>query len=222
MASTDFDFIQERNALIEQALGKVGALTLGEVMSAEQVLQGARVLNSMIKHWQSKHIHLWTIQEHTESAVAADSFALPTDPGVIAIDRAAYLNDTTEEPIKIISYREYKEIPDKDTAGNPTVICVAPEANPTAYLYPVPDTALDIKLSLITRLKDWESNTESGGFISVWGDALVYGLASRLADDYGLPLAERQHYQRLAETYFLEAKRLDRDWAESDFMEGSY
>lgn len=224
MAATDYDFIQQRNSLIAQAMSKVGALSLGETLSAEQLQQGVLALNALVKSWQSEALFLFTLQLGDVTALATSSFSVPTDPATIAIDKAWVVeSDGTETPLEVISWREYLDIKDKATAGKPQKICVSPMPTPLAYVYPVPsDTAVDLNVLYITKLKDFETATEDGGFTSIFANALIYGLAELLSDDYSVPLAERDRLERKASEFLMKAKRYTRDRSDKEFMESAY
>ncbi len=49
------------------------------------------------------------------------------------------------------------------------------------------------------------SGTDTLDFPQWWHEAVIYGLASRLAPEYGIPLQDRSMYQKEAEYFLQEA-----------------
>ena len=81
MAVADYDFALTRNEIIEMAHRKVGALSLGQGLSAEQIDSGVKQLDGMVKSWQNEHVFLWTQRIETVDLVGSDpDYALSTDP----------------------------------------------------------------------------------------------------------------------------------------------
>lgn len=224
MAATDFDFIQTRTQIIEGALRKVGALGFGENVSGEEAVNAAIALNEMVKEWQTRDIFLWQLQPVTVTVTAnVASVALPTDPGIIGIDDAQYLVSGTQyEDIEIISWREYQAIPVKTDSGPIQKLALSNARAGTAYVYPVPTATTTVRLLAIAKLRDWDVTTATGDMPEHWSLALKYGLASILADDYKLPLSERNSLTQKAQYYFSRAKGSDRDRADRMVIKGLY
>ena len=95
---------------------------------------------------------------------------------------------------------------------------------PTLYVWPTPDTTAalkDIKLLSLVRAKDWD--TAAGNALPArWTDALLYGLASRLAPDYGVSVSEQQNLERRANDFLFKAKGGDSENATYQFVEGAF
>jgi hypothetical protein len=58
-------FAANRDQLITQALRLVNAVPAGETPSDILIQDTAFMLNAMVKHWQARGIHLWTVREAT-------------------------------------------------------------------------------------------------------------------------------------------------------------
>lgn len=56
-------FNQNRDQLIRSALRKVGAISAGEIPSAQVTQDAADQLNAMVKSWMASGIHIWTETE---------------------------------------------------------------------------------------------------------------------------------------------------------------
>lgn len=227
MAATEYDFSQTRDQIIKRALRIVGELADDSVPSSNALSDASDALNAMVKRWQNDSIFLWTVNM-TTLTLAADtrSYSLPTDPRILAIDAGYIVNPTTDlNDIKLrqISFSDYNDTYDKTSVGTPThfsVDNVIP--TPKVYLWPVPYQEMTFKYSGIAYLKDMDSGTDAPNFPSRWIDALVYGLADALSDEYLLPMTERDRITSKAITYKTEGKLGNRSTSESDFIEGAY
>lgn len=58
-------FTTTRNDLIRAAALEVSAIGAGITMSAEMTKDFAFALNALIKHWQGRGLHIWTVREAT-------------------------------------------------------------------------------------------------------------------------------------------------------------
>lgn len=223
MAASDFDFLPSRNKLIRRAFSIVGAIEKGDSLSADMLDQGIEALNSMVARWQTDMLFLWRQKEYTIDPweVSTASKTLPSDPLSIGISSAQWWDGVDWQPLEVISYESYLAITDRTTTGDPEKIASAP-GQLTAYIYPTPSVERKARLVLITKGKDFDTATESGEFAARWNDALVYGLADSLSDEYPIPLSERERISRKAVTFFDAAKRYDRDRSDSEFVEPAY
>lgn len=224
MATTDYDFRQTRNEIIQRAFRLIGALTLGDPLTAEKIDQGITALNQIVKSWQADRIFLWTLKELTQALTATNaSYSLNgTDSNIIGIDKAFLRISNTDIPLEILSYRQYSDIPTKTDAGNPTCIAINYESSPTLYVYPVPAGSLTMYYLGIIRLKDMDTASGNADFPVRFEQALTYALAKDLADEYGLPLGERGYLRGKADELYTIARKSDRERADNEFVEPAY
>lgn len=215
MATTDYDFQVARDQIVAAAMRNVGALPPGETLNGTDSVIGNDALNTMVKAWQADRIFLWSLLERTLTLVASTkTYAAPTDPKIISIDKAFYRANGIDTPLDVLAWQDYQMIPDKSATGIPQAVSINLLQSPTIYVYPVPDATAAANAIFylgIEALKDLESSTAVGSFTARWGLALIYGLTSILSDPYGLPLDERRRYDGLAEKHYLLAKKGERD-----------
>lgn len=224
MAPTDFDFNQTRNEIIARAMRMVGAIGLGQTLSAEQLDQGIIALNSVVKEWQTRHIFLWTMEMRTESFIASQDDAT-LDNDVLALDKAFYVDASGDHVmLQIVSFRDYQAIPDKDYESQyPTQIaCDYGKSTPTIYLYPVPNAALDIKLFVVKRLQDMDAAAGNADIPQQFLEALTYALADALSDEYPIPLPEKQRLKAKADEKFSFCKQSDYERQDIEFVSSAY
>lgn len=223
MATTDYDFYSTRNDIIARAFRMIGVLSLGQTLDGDQINQGVNVLNDMVKSWQAKKVFLWTQKTLTFSTVATDSdYVLEDDPPVMWVDSAFITLNGDEYPLASLSKQQYESIPDKEDAGDPTHFYCDNEHSPTIYLWPTPNAVRTIRYIGIVRLQDAETASGTLDFPARWTNALTYGLAYELSNEYKLPLNERGYLRNEAENQFSIAKRSDRSRQTDDFIKGAY
>lgn len=63
--SGSIDFNLTRDQIIHAAARKVQAVRAGQTMSDQTLQDFAQALNAMVKRWQARGIHVWTVQEAT-------------------------------------------------------------------------------------------------------------------------------------------------------------
>lgn len=59
------DFSRTRDEIIKAAYRKLGVIRATQTPNAQLITDGAEALNAMVKHWQGKGIHVWTVSEAT-------------------------------------------------------------------------------------------------------------------------------------------------------------
>lgn len=221
MAATDYDFQSSRNEIIQRAFRIVGALPLGQSLSAEQHAQGVMALNDMVKSWQTKNVFLWTLRKQTISLTTGNaSYTAPVDPPFIAIDSAWMVDGSDEDPVEVLSYRNYQQIPNKTHPGEPT--CVAFDYRSTIYVWPVPIANGTLNLFTITKAKDWDTTTATGDFDVKWTEALVFGLAHRLSFEHTLELGEISNIKGMADESFALARKSDHGRGQREFVRSAF
>lgn len=224
MALSDYDFNATRNEIIERAFRIIGKLSPGETLSGEMMTQAVIALNSLVKSWQSRHVFLWTLKDFTQTLttnVASYSLA-SSDPPIYAIDRAYLRIDNNDTRIEVASWRQYWDIQDKTSKGDPTLVALNTQLAPTLYVWPVPQQTRTIYFTAIVRLKDFDTANGNPDFPSRYIDALTFGLAHSLSFEYGVPLSERKELERQYQSNFQDAKGGERERADFEFCDGAF
>src|SRR5574343_64613 len=224
MSLSEYDFNLTRNEIIERAYRIIGKLSMGETLPGEMATQAVIALNSMIKSWQSRHVFLWTIREFTQTVTAGvASYSLASiHPPPYAIDRAYLRISNDDRPIDVASWRQYTDIYDKTSSGDPTLVAINNQLTPTLYVWPVPTETRTIYYTGIVKLKDFDTAGQFSDFPVRYIEAITYGLAHKLASEYGVPLSERKELERQFQAEFAEAKTGERERAEYEFVEGAF
>lgn len=229
MAATDYDFSRTRSEIIQRAFRIVGALSLGESLSAEQSEQGVEVLNALVKSWQTgSHTFLWTEVVHilpimdgyNETALAAGT---ALDDNILALSSAMYSEDagTTRRPLRLITLAEWraKDLPFQP--GKVEEICLDLTTKSVRF-WPMPNVSAQLDIVAIQRLKDFDTPGGAGDIPVQYIQALTFGLADMLAWEYGVPATERAQLHNQALEFLQQAKASDHDREDYTFVKGAF
>jgi len=188
-----------RDDIIKRALRLVGALAQGETPSPNQVSEAATALNGLVKAWAADGMPLWAITEMTLTLVAGQSTYTVSNPKPLKVLQAWNHNVTSnvDIPMRIITQAEYNILGNKTSAGNPIQVYYSPNRdNGDFHLFPVPTTVEQAANTLhyICQIpfQDFNASTDAPDFPQEWYDAVTYGLATRLAPEYGLDIPSRK------------------------------
>ncbi len=209
--SNSTNFSITRDDIIKGALRLCGALALGETPSADQVSEASDALNMLVKAWQADGMALWARSEYT-LALTLDTKSYTIGLGeTVNIPKPlkitqAILHDTqtnVDIPMRIITRDEYLRLGNKSTNGIPIQIYYDPQRdNGVLYIYPPANSAAvsykQIKFTYQKPFEDFDASTDNPDFPQEWYEALKYGLASRLAGEYGISLTDRQQLMQEA------------------------
>lgn len=224
MAPTDFDYLATRNEIITNAFEIVGVMETGQVLTAEQLDQGIRALQLLIKGWTNKHLFLWSFNKNSFSTVIdQEAYDSVLDQAIIGLDKAWIVDSNEDIPLEVVSWSRYQDIYDKETnSGRPCTICYKSTPAPSFYLWPSPDAVYTIKVLCPFALKDFDTENATGDVPARFQEALVYGLADRLFDKYPGSMNERQWIKGKAEEFFAQAKQADVPAETTNEVEGLF
>ena len=112
--------------------------------------------------------------------------------------RSSALQDT---PVAMISRTEYAQLANKGARGKIVQAFYDPQlSNGVLSVWPTPDSAADVLCFWYERrLEDFNNGSDTPDFAIEWGEALILGLAHRMAPTAGMTLAERQDLERRAQ-----------------------
>jgi hypothetical protein len=91
-------------------------------------------------------------------------------------------------PMVVSSRTEYWDLPNKTSDGSPTEYFYDPQLNNgMLYIWPTPAIGTDVLIFGAQRpLEDFDSSSDNPDFPIEWSEALIYGLAKRLAGSYNV------------------------------------
>lgn len=215
--STTFEM--NRDEIIESALRKVGAVSEGQIASTQAITDAATALNAMLKTFQAKGMPLWAIKETLFPLTATRQYsigigAMVDTPAPLKIIQATLLDTSTPPsnqnilPMNIYTHYDYNLLTTQDSTGYPIHLMYEPLLpNGSINIWPTPDSYSVanrvIRIVYQRPFEDFVAATDTPDFPSYWSEALIYGLASRLAPEYGVALQDRQLMIKEAQ-YFLD------------------
>jgi hypothetical protein len=203
--SGDTSWVLTRDNIINAALRKIGALSLGQSPSSTEISNATLELNALIRLLQTDGMPLWKRTETNVSIVAGAATYTISNATKIPEVYLVSSTGTTRYPMTEKSKYDFLALPNSNGS-----LPVHWYATPTLTdyqisIWPTPDTdaASNYTLTVISQKKfdDFVNATDNPDFPAYWMDALIYGLAVRMAPEYGLPLMERQHLIKEYEMY---------------------
>lgn len=179
---------QTVRTIVTDALEKINVVDAESTPEAYEVAKGVRELNRMLKGWQNKGYSLFNYASQTVTLTTAASYTMsPVRP--IRLLGVRYNNGSTEIPMTEMTRQEYDDLPVKTTTGTPTQFYYDKQRESALiYIWPVLSAASGQTLE-VTYEAEFEDITDEDDVLPLPGeywDAVVYNLADRLADDFGV------------------------------------
>ncbi len=203
--------------IIQSALRKLEVLGDGVTSSPTQTANALLALNAMLKTFQAKGMPLWATREYTFSLTATHNYSIGigqtlNTPAPLKITQATLINpaDGTGIPLNIYTHYDYNLLTNTGSTGTPIALEYEPlNQTGTIKLWPKPDaTTISTKQVTIVYQRPFEDMVSSSNtldFPQVWSEAIIYGLAWRLAPEYGIPSQERGQLKQEAQFLMDEA-----------------
>lgn len=189
--STDFSLTA--NDLVTEARTLLGIQAAEEPLQADELNEGLRSLNMMLKAWEADGVMAWVLTEGTLTLVQGDAdyvfssggdftTAVPMDITQMRITRNNY-----DLPMTRIGREAYYALPLKTTQGYPVQWYYDRQrSSGTLYVWPAPDaTAGTLKFTYRRRIMDLDAGVDDFDVPQEWFEAVTYGLAKRLIPRYG-------------------------------------
>jgi hypothetical protein len=194
-------FSVTRDDIIKAALRKLEVIGEGETPSTEDYINCAFALNLLIKGMEVDGCYLWKVSEVTVPLLtgvasyqigptATGTGAVVTDRPIKVID-TSYVRDASglDTNLQILTRQEYNQLGFKATASTPSMVFYDPLlSNGVAKFYGVPvDATHTAYLTVQTPVYDFNTGSEVLDFPQEGYQAVVYGLADEVMDEYPLP-----------------------------------
>ena len=205
--SGSVDFTLNRDEVIRSAYELVGVAVEGESLQPEEITVAGRALNVQLKAMTNYGLQLWKRDTQT--------ITLTANQASYTIGRSGTPDLTADRPIRVLeativgngtvdsgrtslvrtTKNEYVTL-EQTTTGTPTQFLFEPGIdNATLSLWPVPDSTAatneQVEIVVQTYLEDVDSSADNLDCPSEWLEAIIYGLAVRLAPRTALDLQSR-------------------------------
>jgi len=203
------NFSISREDIIGRALRMVGAISQGQTPNSTLINNSAFALNCLVKALQADGMPLWAIKTISVPLIEGVNVypigtGLTVDtPKPLKVIRAWNRDVATniDIPVRILTHQEYDILGNKSTQGNPIQIYYEPlRTSGNLYVFPTPSTT-EVGINSIyivyqRPFEDFDVSTDEPDFPQEWFDAVCYGLAVRIAPEYGMPLEDRKALQQ--------------------------
>ena len=202
-----------RNQFIEAALRTLGVLALDQTPSATEYTNALVKLNALIGEFRVKGLQVWQRTSYTMSLTnGTSSYNIGSGqtlntPYPLHLLQAVRLdaNSGTRITIDIIADYNFNLLP-SNSSGVPIQVTYQPKMNMGVIkVWPTPDsyaaTNVTLLLTYLRPLEYFSASTDTADFPEEWVSAIIYGLAVRLAPEYGVPLQDRSLLIKEAEQY---------------------
>ena len=168
------------------ALRKIGVAAQGEGLDGADLTSAMGQLRRMLAAWQNRGDMLWAATRmDLTTALGVTSYDLTPRP--LEVHSVHLRRGTVNQPLTKFTRNEFERLP----------LTALPGAYPTAWwadrqrdvtilhLWPTPITGLPVAAT-VTREILAEDPDDEADVPGEWEEAVVYGLAARLSDDYAI------------------------------------
>lgn len=224
--------MKNREEIVVDAFRKLGIPGDGDLLTADQTTAGVRAFTSMVKAFQAKHgLPLWKTENLTfgMSLLAGGSALLSNSGTLQTTDKVTKVNNIwrkRDDQVVMLT----RQPNDRFTSLSNN----AQESTPNEYklderkdgfvvtVWPVPDAQWvlngELIISVTSRFTETLSDLDTPDFPDHWEEALIYGLALRLAPEYSIALDRHQILGKEAQAALDNALYEDADGASVFFQ----
>lgn len=210
---------QTRDQIINGALRKLWQAK-GQVADTQDTSDAAEALNALVAEYQALGMQLWKRKELTITLVASQRDYTIGVGQVIGNASPLHLlqallrdiNSNSVIDMQIMSRFDFNLLPTTSTGngGQPVNVSYQPFINyGVLSVWPTPDASAasnkQIILAYTAPVEYFDSALNTPDFPQEWANALIYGLAVLLADEYGVPTQDKQWLEKQAEKHLLTA-----------------
>ena len=183
-------------SIIESALRNLGAIASGETLTANEANDALAVLNRMLDAWRNESLMAWTIND-VSGPVAASTASVTVGAGgnldvprPVDIDNARIRLNGVDYRLEVIDQSQWASIRVKTLNSNIPRYVYDNGNYPlrTLTFWPIPTQDLTLILGLKEPLSSLDSLATVLAMPPGYEECLVYGLAIRLAPEYGLAI----------------------------------
>lgn len=195
-----------RDKIVKAAMRKIGALAAGQTPSTEELTNGTEALNNLVAEFQTLGMPLWSKKLYTITMVTGQKTytlgvgqTINTPYPLKVIQAWIELSSglTSRQPLEDKSVYDYNLLPvDSAATGSPAAYMYQPFLNyGVLSIWPAPDSTTAstkiLTISYMAPFEDFVSASDTPYFPKEWNNALIYGLASLLAPEFGVPIQDQ-------------------------------
>ncbi len=202
-----------RDTVINGALRKCQVLQEGQVANTAQAATALEALNTLVPELVSIGMPLWKRSDlditlvsgqstYTIGVGQASNTAYPTH---ILQARRLLPSANSVQEMNIVAGYDFNLLP-PDSTGTPVSVSYQPKINlGILSVWPTPDASVPagtlVKLTYTAPFEVFNAAADTPDFPQEWGNALIYGLAYLLSDEYALSLQDKSWLEKQAEKH---------------------
>ena len=206
--SGSYNFNVTRDELIKAAFRLIGVGHRGESVPADEINDASEALNLMIKAWQADGLQLWKREEASITLSNGTSTYTLGPTGSIVMQRPLRVleavrrdSSNTDVPLNKLSKNEYWGLSNKSSQGVPVSYYYDPQLdNGDFTIWQTPNAAIaaEYTIEIVYHLpfEDMDNPTDDFDCPVEWLEAIKFGLALRLAPEYGVDLPAQYRLQK--------------------------
>ncbi len=210
--------------IITNAMIDLGVLSAGEVPTGEETAVGIRLLNWMLKSWQSRGVTSWRNVECFITFPPGVTTMVLDHYCIDVMDARLQQGPNYERPLQRWQLGQYRQLPNKQSPGYPTSYTISKTSNTISMtVWPVPYIPMTVNYSYARIIRDVVNGTDEVDIPQEWLETVTLGLAARMTSSFGVnridPATAAQIAQRAAA---LEELLFNEDRPSSLYMGSSY
>jgi hypothetical protein len=218
---TDWPLTAEQ--IVTQAMYELGALNQGDTPSGEEMEDAILRLNGMLKTWGGEGNLFREVTGTLTLPGGTASGTLPADVRDVSSVRHV-VSATNSRQLAEWNRGEFYRLPNRSASGNPTAYYLSTTtAGRAITVWPVPSADITLEVDYSRLAQTVTDPSETIDVPEEWQEALIMGLASRLAPLFGTTESAPAKLARLDQrAQSLYQHLLDRDRPDSYIFEPDY
>lgn len=182
---------------IDRAMRLIGALESGESPTPQETADCLVALNGLIDSWRNDSLMVYAITSVSKVLTGGDgSYTIGTGADInttrpVKIEGGYVTVNGVDYPVETMTEEVWRNLSDKALTGIPEYVYYDPQmANGVVNLYPVPDGAYTLKLSVWTPISTIAAATDNIVLPPGYERAIDTNLAIEIAPEFQRPVSD--------------------------------
>ena len=178
------------NQIIERAFGKLGVDTDNQALTGHDLKRAVFALNALTRNLMMFDVPVWVAKEASITLVSGTATYATAVPALQLLD--AWVGTEQLPVIDGVTYMSLVQRSD----SSPAIYFTRTTTGSSVTLNPTPTAAGTLRVRLAYPFEDWDQASDTNLVPPEWIDPLVWGLASALAPEYGIPGDEQTRLEQ--------------------------
>lgn len=209
--------------IITQAAYELGAVSSGETLSGEDMNDGMLRLNAMLNYWSGEG-NLYR-QTTGTVVITGGTGTAALAQGINSVSSVRHLvSPTYNRQLVPWERAQFYSLPNRIASGSPSIYYVGKSLSGlTINVWPVPSVDITLELDYGRAVETVTDISETLDVPQDWQEAVIQGLASRMANMFGSTNTDAGTVSRVDSRAAAEYQRLlDRDRPDAYYFEPDY